>query len=107
MIKTIKNRLFGRSVQEIFNEVIECGYYTENRLSDFHPYMCGSILDAYNHNIISKTERKKALAAIREYMKFGSSGYLAICLKDYGLPYSFKDRLHLYKNWKDRPKLGW
>ena len=103
-LKKLKTKLFGRSVQEIFNVVIYNGFYRYND-SVCHPSMCEAIRYAHVFGVITQTEVYKACDAIYSYMKDEKCGYLAISLKDRGLPHSYEDRLDIYKNWKHRPKL--
>ena len=85
-----------RSVQEIFDAVIDGGFYTE-----YTDWMCLSLSDAHLEGVISKKEREIARREIGEYL--GSFGTLESKLYHYNLPYEFPDRLAIYRNWKNRP----
>jgi len=85
-----------RSVQEIFDAVIDAGFYTERT-----DWMCHSLDGAYFNGVISVKEKEIARRVIREYL--GWFGTLESKLYHYNLPYEFPDRLAIYRNWKNRP----
>lgn len=93
-----------RSIQEIFNVVIEEGFYKSTSRS----LMCSAIVDAFDAGVISLKEKDAAHEAIRDYLA-QTGEYDPIFLKSAfflsGLPYSFEDRLAIYKDWENRPKL--
>jgi len=87
-----------RSVQEIFDAVIDSGFYTERR-----NWMCHSLCDARFVGVISKKEERIARRAIREYL--GEYTLLEGMLYDHNLPCGFSDRLAIYRDWASRPSL--
>lgn len=93
-----------RSIQEIFNVVIEEGFYKSPSCS----LMCFALIDAFDAGVISSEEMDAAHEAIRNYLT-QTGEYNPIFLKSAlflsGLPYSFEDRLAIYKDWDNRPKL--
>lgn len=83
------------NVQEVFDKVIVKGFYNEQ-----HELMCHSLKAAARHGIITAEEFVAAKGEITTYLKgFGSlGGYL-----DYkSLPYDFKARLAVYKDWANK-----
>jgi len=87
-----------RSVQEIFDAVIDAGFYTEHE-----DWMCRSLELARLCGVISKEEKKIARREIGAYL--GSFTILESKLYFYNLPYKFPDRLAIYRNWASRPSL--
>lgn len=87
-----------RGVQEIFDAVIDAGFYTERT-----EWMCLSLRGAYFEGVISKKEREIAECAIDEYL--GWFNILETKLYHYSLPHEFSDRLAIYRNWASRPSL--
>jgi len=88
------------SVQEIFDAVIDAGFYTE-RLD----WMCHSLDGAYFNGVISVKEKEIARRAIKAYL--GDYIFLETKLYHFGLPHEFPDRLAIYRDWKNRPSLKW
>lgn len=99
MFKKLKS-LFRktRSVQEIFDAVIDGGFYTERE-----DYMCFSLKGAYSEGVISKKEMRIAGRSIKSYL--GRRYSLEAVLLEHGLPRKFSDRLALYRDWANRPSL--
>lgn len=87
-----------RSVQEIFDAVIDGGFYTE-----YANWMCHSLESARFHGVISKKEEKIAKREIRAYL--GGYTFLETKLFHLGLPFKLPDRLAIYRNWSSRPSL--
>lgn len=87
-----------RSVQEIFDAVIDGGFYTERVY-----YMCFSLQGAYSEGVISKKEMCIAGRSIKSYL--GRRYSLESLLLEHGLPRKFSDRLSIYRNWANRPRL--
>lgn len=85
-----------RSVQEIFDAVIDAGFYTERT-----EWMCSSLRAAYFNGVISVKEMEIAGCAIYEYL--GGYVFLETKLYHHDLPYEFPDRLAIYRNWSNRP----
>lgn len=86
-----------RSVQEIFDAVIDKGFYTERE-----DYMCLCLQGAYSEGVISKKEMRKAGRSIKSYL--GRYPALESMLLDHGFPRKFSDRLYIYRNWANRPR---
>lgn len=86
------------NIQEVFDKVIEAGYYTENA-----PLMCFSLTKASFNGVISLEERSFAHDEIKKYL--GAFGSLGGLLCNNKLPYCFQDRLSIYKDWANRPVL--
>ena len=85
-----------RSVQEIFDAVIDAGFYTV-----YTDFMCFSLRRACSKGVISVKEMEIAWCAIDEYL--GGYAFLESKLYYYNLPYEFYDRLAIYRNWSNRP----
>ena len=111
-----------RSIQEIFNIVIESGCYGEHQYyksdnkqyvydderdwsEDVRDYMCGALKVAFLRELISYDEFEYVKAEIQKYLKPLNLGYLSAALKDAGLPNDFNAKLAIYKDWANRPKL--
>ena len=87
-----------RSVQEIFDAVIDAGFYTERT-----EWMCFSLRGAYFNGVISVKEMEIAECEIDEYL--GGYALLETKLGCSALPCEFPDRLAIYRNWASRPNL--
>src|SRR5690554_3155291 len=87
-----------RSVQEIFDAVIDAGFYTERT-----EWMCFSLRGAYSNGVISVKEMEIAECEIDEYL--GGYSLLETKLYHNDLPCEFPDRLAIYRNWSNRPSL--
>lgn len=87
-----------RSVQEIFDAVIDAGFYTERT-----EWMCFSLRGAHSKGVISAKEMEIAECEIGEYL--GGYALLESKLYDGSLPNQFPDRLAIYRNWSSRPSL--
>ena len=85
-----------RSVQEIFDAVIDGGFYTEHC-----DCMCFSLEGALRAGVISKEEGRIADREISEYLD--PYPLLKSKLHWHGLPSKFSDRLAIYRDWKNRP----
>lgn len=93
------------SIQEIFNEVIDAGFYSENyKANQYCSFMCFSLKYAEADGVITKQEMDYALLEIRSYVKIEST--LSDELKElFKREVTFKDTLDIYKNWEKRPDL--
>lgn len=83
------------NVQEVFNEVIDKGFYNET-----DNLMCHSLKEAARAGVITSEQFVVAKSQITDYLSgFGSlGGYL-----DYkGREYDFKARLAVYKDWANK-----
>lgn len=102
-----------RTVQQIFNLVIENGFYT----SLDNPFMCISIRSAYLASLITKEEKNKAEQAIAQYMdflrkknnsiSFSNMLYFNLFLIAKIIDRSsvgFRTTKWIYSNWSSRPK---
>lgn len=87
-----------RSVQEIFDAVIDGGFYTERE-----DLMCFSLGGACFEGVISKKEREIAAGSIQSYLRPYYS--LESKLSCYDLPNKFPNRLAIYRDWANRPRL--
>jgi hypothetical protein len=88
------------TVQEVFNKVIELGYYTDKGKLEWS-WMCNALDAMYCNNHITAKELSAALKEIQEYLD--DSMYLNRLLIIKGLPSDFYARLAIYKDWKNRP----
>ena len=110
VLSTIYSKLFYKkqsldSVQEIFDKVIDNGYYTSiagNEKFKYSNYMCYSLKYAYEDNIITKKDFFLARKEIEQYI--GMSGLESV-LSWNRLPSNYDDRLKIYRNWEDKPVL--
>lgn len=95
-----------RSIQEIFNAVIESGYYTEEKVQTFYSAsMCLSLIFAKDREVITPEEKTRAQKEIDVYMQTSPSLFLVDNLKSSNLPYDFSSRLAIYLDWGNRPEL--
>lgn len=93
-----------RTLQEIFNVVIDKGYYKEFGVRG-SSFMCNALFGAYCADVITRKEHDKALDAIGNYIdKYTSDITLKSALINLNRPYNFSDRLAIYRNWKNRPR---
>lgn len=84
------------NVQEIFNKVIEEGYYSYRVM-----LMCPALGAARRDKVITQEEWQLAIDEIKAYLKgYGSLGGKLMNMK---LPYKFEHRMEIYKNWSERP----
>lgn len=94
-----------RTLQEIFNAVIDSGHFREDS------YMCNSLWEAYYINIICSDEKELVNEAISDYLDELNSCHtyedyntLKGVLRNIGIDNSFKERLWIYRNWEHRPR---
>lgn len=83
-----------RTIQEIFDAVIDFGHYAEQGL------MCWALQDAGSHGLISEDEEEFATAEIENYL----SGYITLsqAIKCEGLT---MEPITILKDWENRPTL--
>ena len=94
-----------RTVQEIFDTVIETGHYGKRRQGVIcETYMCFALSNACRRNVITSEESDFAHDLIRGYLT--DSVTLKGALSYSSLPSSKDDRLAVYQNWENRPKLN-
>ena len=103
-----------KNVQEIFNTVMEGGYYggsypsLEGRLRE--RYMCFALRRALGNKLITYEEASFAASCIEEYLKCLLPNRrhvltLMSALRDNDLPHSLEDLLAIYQDWENRPKV--
>ena len=102
-----------KTTQEIFNLAISTGLYSDSvkryvkcsdgieRLST--PHMCFALISLEYSGQITPDEHYQAVMEIEKYLT--DWGYLEEALVSNDLPSSFQDRLAIYKDWENRPKL--
>lgn len=104
MFKKFIEWLTARSVQQIFNVVIDEGFYTNYYESEMcSNLMCVALSCAYHKKLITRAECLKAKAAIREYLG-DDYMFLQQFLQDNGYYFSFAARVTIYKDWENRPR---
>lgn len=84
-----------RTIQNIFDVVIDNGYYCSDNETGGSSYMCGSLSLAYHHGVINGTELLVAKEHIKHFLSsLGASKFLAVAvLNSLGLDYTCdKDR---------------
>ena len=92
-----------RTIQQIFNTVIDQGFYSSTS------FMCTALFEARSLYAITASELQKANRAIHNYMRKMNKDIdcnhvsLKYVLSQRGLPCSDKDRLEIYRDWKNRP----
>ena len=88
-------------VQEIFNRVIDQGYYTPYDYS----VMCNSLHNALCGDVISTDEYRFARKQIGNYLLPTNCAYLRTALAQAGLPHTIEARTAIYRDWANRPSL--
>lgn len=101
----------ARTVQQLFNAVIDGGFYSEdyNRYDEPFPpseWMCCAVSSANRAKCITDAEAEKMRRAINRYMSSLSisAGTLSTALWHNNKPGTFNDRLAIYRDWKNRPR---
>lgn len=91
-----------KTVQEVFNKVIEGEYY--------HPaaarYMCEALMRARELGIITEQEDAIAHQEINKYLREelkSNANSLKQALIENDLPHDCQDLLDIYRNWENRP----
>ena len=90
-----------RSIQEVFNLAIAHAGYPE-----VNGYMCSAVAVLRRDNRISVEERDSTWYSIDDYLEPAKSVFLEWALRAKGLPSTPNDRLAIYKDWANRPKLS-
>lgn len=96
-----------KNIQEIFNAVIDAGFYAKTEGFEFGGYrkesrfMCCSLDMARKDGVISYVEFSHACAELDHYLN--GNYVLSELLESKGLPYDFDSRLFIYRNWESRP----
>lgn len=102
-----------RSIQDIFNAVIEAGLYSHDtnqtvmvngRWFTVDNCMCFSVASAINAKLISEDEGRLAYKEIDGYI--GCYSFLRSALMVNTLPHDFHSRLAIYRDWANRPTLS-
>lgn len=108
-----------RKLQEIFNAVIDAGYYFSDKPQS-QEYMCHALESAFDAGVINITEAKKAKQAIRTYIDKLTSDkwYPTGCIKTLSYALTIADLnswrpntvgdtapnlSKIYQNWRKRP----
>lgn len=100
-----------RTVQEIFDAVIDAGLY-HGRHADSKKYMCYALRNAYHANVITMDDVIAAEAALLEYLSFPGEAledYLLkhdLPLEAYGqrpMGRGYWEFTKLYRDWANRP----
>lgn len=96
-----------RTIQEIFNVVIDAGHYHQ------HGRMCPALVLAHEYRLITTEEYYLAVTEIRQYLcdlaeeedYFSDRVHadLVDALRSAGFAFRFEDRLAIYQKWADRP----
>ena len=93
-----------RTIQEIFDAVIDGGYYAnEFTPEEVSGHMCVALTYANAADRITEAERHLALDEIQEYLQ--GAIFLSTVLSIRDLPYEHEDRLAIYRDWVNRPQL--
>lgn len=103
-----------RTIQQIFDAVIEAGHYPSNR--ETYPssnYMCNALDTAKGRDVITGSEYSKARMAIDTYMdKLKKDAEVGLFLHEHisltgtlegACVKTHKSNLAIYKDWKNRP----
>ena len=94
--------------QRIINKVIDTGFYQPKQTAYVSWHICTAAHHAWILGYISEKEYDFLIEEIDYYILLNSTKNirtLAGMLTCMHLPNTFEDRLHIYKNWKDRPGL--
>jgi len=97
-----------RTLQEIFDVVIEGGYYGSRKTGVVcDAYMCFALSNA-SGELITQEEAAFANSHIQKYLdslSYGNVLTLKGALRGNNFPRSSKDLLAIYKDWETRPRL--
>lgn len=85
-------------LQKTFDKVIDGGFYSPDNY-----YMCFALDGAKKCGAISSREHLAAEKQVSRYL--GGWCSLEGALRKNGLPNSYDDRLKIYRDWANRPKL--
>lgn len=92
----IRSTRKARTVQEIFNAVIDSGCYSETRR-----FMCPALCAARASGVITPKEHKLASEEIKTYL--GDIPCLILVLGGYLTPVNFSATKAVYQNWDNKP----
>lgn len=98
-----------RTLQEIFNVVINAGIYSKELENTTSPFMCAALILAFKTKHITREEGRMARDAIKEYLSPTGYLFLTSALRNEDHPSTFEDRKAIYLDWENRPLLkgGW
>ena len=99
-----------RSLQDIFNHMIDGGFYTEefNESGRGDPYMCNALERAHDEGEISRDERDFALNEIDSFINPDNDEEkrtLRSALYENAMRCGYEDKCKIYRNWDKRPVL--
>lgn len=93
-----------RSTQDVFNAVIDGGYYTEDTTTLSEKYMCLAITMARSNSVITGKEAYAARKELAGYLgHYSVLSVLSHHLRTNNLPSAFTDCLAVYQDWANRP----
>ena len=92
--KFLKNRR-DKITQRAFDKVLSQELYGKSN------FMCFVL--ARTNNALTNTECRVATKSIKRYL--GRHRMLATALRDNDLPFTYEDRLAIYRDWKNRPDI--
>ena len=90
------------NIQEIFNRVIDRGYYDTSHANSA---MCNSLASALSWDDISEDEYQFAREQIDNYLLPTDCWFFQPALKQAGLPHDIEARSAIYRDWANRPAL--
>jgi hypothetical protein len=94
------------NVQDLFNKLINLGYYASIPTYNSSRFMCIAAVYAKAEKAITPEEYAELVTAIKNYLQRGAAEYsLDRLLQINGLPCNFNACLQVYKNWSKRPTL--
>lgn len=97
-----------RPIQEIFDAVIDNGFFGPKTTGEkHHEFMCDALYAAGYDKVISQAEYMFAKQAIKDYLRTSKTftSYLEVALYRAGLPFDVKDRQAIYSDWVNRPNI--
>ena len=100
-----------RNIQEIFDTVIDSGFYKEETESTGrgNKYMCNAIWFAKITGVINDDEWMMVNIEISQYLNpngiYSETPTLNEMLTQSGIEASYETRLNLFRNWEKRPAL--
>ena len=95
------------TVQDIFNTVINHGYFKSYfSIHKCSEYMCLALDFAQIDGVITPAEADIARLAIEEYLDISGCISLTLALQESQLPNGFERRLRIYRDWANRPALA-
>lgn len=109
-----------KSIQEILNLALESNLYISREVYDLQElpldddhsyYMCDILGTLHDQNIITTQELHKVCSEITNYINSDSENSgdvysLESFLEKNSLPSSHEDKIKIYKDWKNKPKIS-